>query len=58
MGALVETALVADDLAGVEGGATPRGGLCGVTVEAATTEILGLLRGGVVSVLDGETGVG
>ena len=58
MGALVEATLVADDLAGVEGGAAPRGGLCGMAVEAATTEILGLLRGGIVSVLDGETGVG
>ena len=54
VGALVEAALIADDLAGVEGGAAPRGWLGGVAVEAAATEVLGLLAGGVVCVLDGD----
>jgi hypothetical protein len=58
MGALVETALVADDFAGVEGGAAPGGWFGGVTVEAAAAQILGLLGSGVVSVLDWEAGVG
>lgn len=55
VGALVETAFIADDLAGVEGGAAPRGRLGGVAVEAATAEILCLLAGGVVCVLDGDS---
>ena len=41
--AFVETALVAHDLARVESGATPGRGFCCVAIEAATTEILGLL---------------
>ncbi len=58
MCAFVQATLVADDLAGVEGGAAPGGGLCGVAVEAAAAEVLRLFGGGVVGVLDGEAGVG
>lgn len=54
MGALVEATLVAHDFPGIEGGATPGRGLCGVTVETAAAEILGLLAGGVVGELDGH----
>ena len=52
MSALVKTTLVADNLARVEGGAAPRGRLGRVAVEAAAAEILGLLRGSVIRMLD------
>lgn len=58
MGALVETALVADDFARIEGGPPPGGGLGGVAVEAAPAEILGLLARGVVCELHGDGGGG
>lgn len=58
MCAFIQATLVADDLSGVEGGAAPGGGLCGVAVEAAAAEVLRLFGGGVVGVLDGEAGVG
>jgi hypothetical protein len=51
MCALVESTLVADDFARVESGATPRGRLSGMAVEAAATQILGLFRSSIVSVL-------
>jgi hypothetical protein len=43
MDALVETALVADNLARIESRTAPGGGLCCVTIEAAPAEILGHL---------------
>jgi hypothetical protein len=58
MCALVETALVADDFAGIESRSTPRGRLGGVTVETPAAKILGLLGCGVICVLNGETGMG
>jgi hypothetical protein len=58
MGALIETALVADDFARIEGRATPRRGLGRVAVEAAAAEILGLLRSSVIGVLHWEAIVG
>lgn len=54
MGAFVEATLVADDFSGIEGGATPGRGFCGVAVEAAAAEILGFLAGGVVCELNGD----
>ena len=43
MGALVETTLVADDFAGVEGRTAPGGWLGCVAIKAPATKILGLL---------------
>jgi hypothetical protein len=57
MGALIKTALVADDFTRIEGGAAPRRGLCRVAVEAAAAKILGLLGGSVVGVLHWEASV-
>lgn len=53
----VETALVANDFARVESGTTPTGRFGGMAVEAPPTEILGLFRSGVVSVLDKKAGM-
>jgi len=52
MRALVKTTLVADDFAGVESGAAPTWGFCGMTVEAAPTKILCLFGGSIISVHD------
>jgi hypothetical protein len=54
MGALVETALVADNFTGVECRAAPRGWLSGVAVEAAAAEVLSFFGGGVICMLNGK----
>jgi hypothetical protein len=43
MGALVETALVTDNLARIEVRTAPGGGLCCMAIEAAPAEVLGHL---------------
>lgn len=55
MSTLVETALVAHDLARVERRAAPRRRLRSVAVEATAAQILCLLRSSVVGVHDGDT---
>jgi hypothetical protein len=57
MGALVQATLVAYDLAWVQCGSSPARWLSLGTIEASTTEILRFLGGGIISVLNGETGV-
>jgi hypothetical protein len=52
VGALVQTALVADNFAGVECRPPPGRRLSGVAIEAAAPEILGLLRRGIIGVLN------
>jgi hypothetical protein len=54
MSAFVKTALVANDFTGIEGGSSPGGRFSGMTIEAASTEILGLFGSGIVCVLNGE----
>jgi hypothetical protein len=58
MGAFIEAAFIADDFPWVEGGSAPGGWFGGVAVEASPAEILGLLGGSVVCVLDRKRGMG
>ena len=51
---LVETALVADDLTGVERRSPPTRRFCRVAIETSPPEVLRLLRRGVVCMLDKE----
>lgn len=57
MGPLIQTALVANDLARVKGRPPPGWGLCGVAIKAAPPQILGLLGSRIVGVLDRKAGM-
>jgi hypothetical protein len=57
MSALIQTTFVADDLAWIQGGASPAWWLSLGTIEASATKILSFLRGGIISMLNGETRV-
>ena len=57
MSTFVQAALVADNLAWIQCGPSPAWWLCLGTIEASTTKILRFLGGGIISVLNGETGM-
>jgi len=57
MSALVQATLVADDLAWVQCGPSPAWWLSLGTIETSTTKILRFLGGGIISVLNRETGM-